>query len=61
MNMEILQIEHRICTCCMEVHDVKRVRFMDHTTFKDVSVDCLTEAFYCDLAEEFYTTILILY
>lgn len=54
MNMKILQTEHRLCTCCMEVHDVKRVRFMDHTTFKDVPVDCLTEAFYCDLDDTFY-------
>ena len=54
MNMEILQTEHRLCICCMEVHDVKRVRYMDRVTYKDVPVDCLTEAFYCDLDDTFY-------
>ena len=38
----------------MEVHDVKRVRYMDRVTYKDVPVDCLTEAFYCDLDDTFY-------
>ena len=54
MNMEILHTEHRLCTCCMEAHDVKRVRYMDRVTYKDVPVDCLTEAFYCDLDDTFY-------
>lgn len=54
MMIELIQIEHGLCTCCMEEHDVKRVRIPEHTIFKDVRVDYMAECFYCELAEEFY-------
>lgn len=46
--------EKRLCTCCMEKHDVKKVQVKEHTVFKNVQVDYIAEYYYCDNAEEFY-------
>lgn len=54
MNMEIIRSEKRICTCCMEEHDVKTVMVHEQTEFKNVMVDYDATYFYCDIAEEFY-------
>ena len=54
MNMELIKKENRLCTCCMEEHEVKVVRVQEHSTFKKIDVDYLAEYYYCDLAEECY-------
>ena len=54
MEMKLMQSEHRLCTCCMEEHDVKTVRMMEHVSYKRVSVDYEAVYFYCDVAEELY-------
>ena len=52
--MKIIHTEKMLCTCCMEEHEVKTVRMMEHTKFKNEYVDYEATYFYCDLAEEWY-------
>ena len=54
MDMKILKSEKRLCTCCMEEHEVKTVLFLENATFKNVNVDYEASYLYCDAAEEFY-------
>ncbi len=54
MKIKIISTEKKICTCCMEEHDVKHVKVREQTIFKDVSVEYEADYFYCDHAEEFY-------
>lgn len=54
MELKIMHSEKRLCICCMEEHDVKTVRMMEHTKFKNVDVDYEANYFYCDAAEELY-------
>lgn len=54
MNMEVIHNEKRLCTCCMEEHNVKKVRIKEHTVFKDTPVDYDAVYFYCGIAEELY-------
>ena len=39
MDMKIIKCEKRICSCCMEEHEVKTVLVMEHATFKKCTVD----------------------
>ena len=52
--MKIIESENRLCTCCMEVHDVKKVLVSECTTFKSVKIEYDASYLYCDRAEEFY-------
>ena len=52
--MKIINTERRLCTCCMEEHDVKTVMFREKNTFKGVPVEYDAEYFYCDRADETY-------
>ena len=54
MKMEVIQKEKRLCTCCMEEHEVKTVKMLEQTRFKNISVDYEAVYFYCDKAEELY-------
>jgi len=54
MDMTILKREKRLCTCCMEEHEVKTVFVLEHSTFKNTKVDYKASYFYCDIAEELY-------
>lgn len=54
MDMKIIKSEKRICSCCMEEHEVKTVLVMDQVTFKNSAVDYEASYFYCELAEELY-------
>ncbi len=54
MNMKIIKSEKRICSCCMEEHEVKTVLVMDHATFKNSTVEYEASYFFCELAEELY-------
>ncbi len=54
MNMKVLKSEKRLCTCCMEEHEVKTVLVNDQATFKNVKVAYEATYLYCDAAEELY-------
>lgn len=54
MNMKIIKSEKRLCTCCMEEHEVKTVLVREITTFKNISTEYDAYYLYCDLTEEFY-------
>lgn len=54
MNMKVIRSEKRLCTCCMEEHEVKTVRVLEHASFKNVPIDYEATYFYCDVAEELY-------
>ena len=52
--MKILYRENRLCTCCMERHEVKTVHVMEHASLKNVCVEYKATYFYCDVAQELY-------
>ena len=54
MGMAILKSEKKLCTCCMEEHEVKTVLIEDEAAFKGVEVTYEAEYLYCDRAEEIY-------
>ena len=54
MDMKIVKSEKRLCTCCMEEHEVKTVLVKESATFKNVKVSYDALYFYCDIAEELY-------
>lgn len=54
MDMKIIKIEKRLCSCCMEEHDVKTVLVSEHAVFKNKQVVYEASYMYCDLAEELY-------
>lgn len=54
MDMKILKSEKRLCTCCMEEHEVKTVLVLEKETFKGIKVAYEASYQYCDLAEELY-------
>lgn len=54
MDMKIIKSEKRLCTCCMEEHEVKTVLVRDQATFKNVKVTYDASYLYCDAAEELY-------
>lgn len=54
MDMKVIRIEKKLCTCCMEVHDIKVIETEEHTIFKGLPVDYTANYYYCDAADEFY-------
>lgn len=52
--MKIIKTERRLCTCCMEEHNVKMVSVGECTTFKNVKVEYDATYLYCDKADEYY-------
>lgn len=54
MEMKIIRSEKRLCTCCMEEHEVKTVLAEEQAVFKDVKIDYDAYYLYCDAAEELY-------
>ena len=54
MDMKIINNEQRLCTCCMEEHDVKTVLLKEQTTFKNVKINYDACYLYCDFADELY-------
>lgn len=54
MEMRIIKSEKRLCTCCMEEHDVKTVLIDEDAVFKNVPVAYEASYLYCDAAEELY-------
>lgn len=54
MDMKIIKSEKRLCSCCMEEHEVKTVLIMEQETFKNCKVEYEASYLFCDLAEELY-------
>lgn len=54
MDMKIIKSEKKICSCCMEEHEVKTVLIMEQATFKNSTVEYEASYFFCELAEELY-------
>ena len=52
--MNIIRKEKRLCTCCMEEHEVSIVSLTDTAVFKGVTVEYEAISNYCDLADEYY-------
>lgn len=54
MALKIIKSEKRLCTCCMEEHEVKTVLVKEEATFKNKKIIYEASYFYCDIAEELY-------
>jgi putative zinc finger/helix-turn-helix YgiT family protein len=54
MDLKIIKSEKRLCTCCMEKHEVKTVLVKEKATFKNKKVDYDASYLYCDAADELY-------
>lgn len=54
MKMRIIKSEKKLCSCCMEEHEVKTVLVTEHATIKKKQVEYEASYLFCDLAEEFY-------
>lgn len=54
MEMKIIRTEKKLCSCCMEEHEVKTVLIMDQATFKNSRVEYEASYLFCDLANELY-------
>ena len=54
MDFEVIKTEKKLCSCCMEEHEVKTVRVMDQVTFKNETVNHVAEYYYCEKADEFF-------
>lgn len=54
MEMKIINSEKRLCTCCMEEHEVKTVLIEEESMFKNVKVNYEASYMYCDIAGELY-------
>lgn len=53
--MKIIKSEKRLCTCCMEEHEVKTVAVRETAVFKNTEVCYDASYMYCDVADELYT------
>lgn len=54
MEMKIIKSEKRICSCCMEEHEVKTVLVREQAMFKNCTVQYEASYMFCELAEELY-------
>ncbi len=54
MDMKVIRSEKRLCTCCMEEHEVKTVRVMERASFKKCTGRLRGYLLFCDAAEELY-------
>ncbi len=52
--MRIIKSEKRLCTCCMEEHEVKIVLIEEQSTFKKSKVNYEAIYAYCDVSDELY-------
>lgn len=55
MESTVIKKEKRLCTCCMEEHEVKTVLVREQTIFKNRRVTYEASYLYCDTAMELYT------
>jgi len=54
MGMRIIKNEKKLCTCCMEEHEVKTVLVKEQVTFKKVKISYEASYLFCDIAGELY-------
>lgn len=54
MDMKIVKTEKKICSCCMEEHEVKTVLVKEKTTYKKKSIEYNATYIFCDKADELY-------
>ena len=54
MNMKIIKSEKKLCSCCMEVHEVKTVCILEEVSFKNTNVKYEAVYSYCDRAKVIY-------
>lgn len=54
--MEIIRKEKRLCSCCMEEHEVMIVREEEHNIYKDQPVTYFAIYEYCDRVDEYQAT-----
>lgn len=54
MKMKIIKSENRICSCCMEEHEVKTILVSEHTSFKNIPVNYEASYLWCDKTDELY-------
>ena len=54
MDMKIIASEKRLCTCCMEEHEVNKVLVHEQATFKNLKIDYDASYMYCDITDELY-------
>lgn len=54
MNIDVIRTEHKLCTCCMEIHDVKVIHIPERANLKNVEVNFVAEYYYCDVADEYF-------
>ena len=52
--MKVIDVCERVCPCCMEYHEVKRVYIDQHITFKGMPLKYTAELLYCDRADELF-------
>lgn len=52
--MEVVRTERKLCTHCMEEHEIKIVHVQDHVVFKGVSASYTAEYYYCDKEDILY-------
>lgn len=54
MKMKVISSEKKLCTCCMEEHEVKKVIIREKTTVKGVDIQYDACCYYCEQADEIY-------
>lgn len=54
MDMRLVRSEKRLCTCCMEEHEVKTVLVPENAVLKSVEVGYEAVYLYCEIADELY-------
>ncbi len=54
MDMQIIRTEKKVCSCCMEEHEVKTVRVKEHIDYKNIPIDYVATYYYCDEAQELF-------
>ena len=52
--LKILSCVTRLCTCCMEAHEVKTVMVREQMTYLGVRIDYDACYMYCEKGDEFY-------
>lgn len=54
MDMKIIKTERKLCSCCMEEHEVKTVLIKEQMTFKNTIVNYDSSYHFCDKAQELF-------
>ena len=52
--MKVINIEKKLCPCCMEEHNVQKIETVESNVFKGIHVKYNAEYYYCDQADETY-------